>query len=147
MLINNYMINFKQYLVEEVNKTTDEEVKDTVIRKAAKEMSLEEVLASAKPEVWTARIIGDKKYLIYNGKYIDITELKNQINILYNNKGYKDYGFSKLSESELVRYTKVKDILMQFFTSSMEGELDAETIANKLFLSELKDFDWKPEEY
>ena len=44
------MINFKQYLVEEVNKTTDEEVKDTVIRKAAKEMSLEEVLASAKPE-------------------------------------------------------------------------------------------------
>ena len=100
MLINNYMINFKQYLVEEVNKTTDEEVKDTIIRKAAKEMSLEEVLASAKPEVWTARIIGDKKYLIYNGKYIDITELKNQIDILYNNKGYKDYGFSKLSESE-----------------------------------------------
>ena len=89
------------------------------------------------------KVIFDKN----NGKYIDITELKNQIDILYNNKGYKDYGFSKLSESELVRYTKVKDVLMQFFISSMEGELDAETIANKLFTSELKDFDWKPEEY
>lgn len=141
------MINFKQYLVEEVNKTTDEEVKDTVIRKAAKEMTLEDVINNANPTIWTAREIGNNKYLIYNKKYINITELKKQIDILYNNKGYKDYGFSKLSESELIRYTMVKNILMTFFRSTSEDEIDPESVANKLFISELKEFDWKPEEY
>ena len=80
-------------------------------------------------------------------KYINITELKKQIDILYNNKGYKDYGFSKLSESELIRYTMVKNILMTFFRSTSEDEIDPESVANKLFISELKEFDWKPEEY
>lgn len=141
------MINFKQYLVEEENKATDEQIKDTVVRKAAKEMTLEDVINNANPTIWTAREIGNNKYLIYNKKYINITELKKQIDILYNNKGYKDYGFSKLSESELIRYTMVKNILMTFFRSVSEGEIDPESVANKLFISELKEFDWKPEEY
>lgn len=141
------MINFKQYLVEEENKATDEQIKDTVVRKAAKEMTLEDVINNANPTIWTAREIGNNKYLIYNKKYINITELKKQIDILYNNKGYKDYGFSKLSESELIRYTMVKNILMTFFRSTSEDEIDPESVANKLFISELKEFDWKPEEY
>lgn len=141
------MINFKQYLVEEENKATDEQIKDTVVRKAAKEMTLEDVINNANPTIWTAREIGNNKYLIYNKKYINITELKKQIDILYNNKGYKDYGFSKLSESELIRYTMVKNILMTFFRSTSESEIDPESVANKLFISELKEFDWKPEEY
>jgi hypothetical protein len=41
----------------------------------------------------------------------------------------------------------VKDILMTFFTSSITDEIEPEAVANKLFLSELKEFDWKPEEY
>ena len=141
------MINFKQYLVEEENKATDEQIKDTVVRKAAKEMTLEDVINNANPTIWTAREIGNNKYLIYNKKYINITELKKQVDILYNNKGYKDYGFSKLSESELIRYTMVKNILMTFFRSTSEDEIDPESVANKLFISELKEFDWKPEEY
>ena len=141
------MINFKQYLVEEENKATDEQIKDTVVRKAAKEMTLEDVINNVNPTIWTAREIGNNKYLIYNKKYINITELKKQIDILYNNKGYKDYGFSKLSESELIRYTMVKNILMTFFRSTSEDEIDPESVANKLFISELKEFDWKPEEY
>lgn len=141
------MINFKQYLVEEENKATDEQIKDTVVRKAAKEMTLEDVIKDANPTIWTAREIGNNKYLIYNKKYINITELKKQIDILYNNKGYKDYGFSKLSESELIRYTMVKNILMTFFRSVSDDEIDPESVANKLFISELKEFDWKPEEY
>jgi hypothetical protein len=141
------MINFKQYLVEEENKATDELSKSTVVRKAAKEMTLEDVIKDANPTIWTAREIGNNKYLIYNKKYINITELKKQIDILYNNKGYKDYGFSKLSESELIRYTMVKNILMTFFRSVSDDEIDPESVANKLFISELKEFDWKPEEY
>jgi len=141
------MINFKQYLVEEENKATDELSKSTVVRKAAKEMTLEDVIKEANPTIWTAREINNNKYLIYNQKYINITELKKQIDILYTNKGYTGYGFSKLSESELVRYTMVKDVLMSFFRSVPEDEIDPETVANKLFINELKEFDWKPEEY
>lgn len=141
------MINFKQYLAEETNKATDELSKSAVVRKAAKEMTLEDVVKAANPAIWTAREINGDKYLIYNRKYIDITELKKRIDILYNNKGYASYGFSKLSESELVRYTSVKDILMTFFISSITDKIEPEAVADKLFLSELKEFEWKPEEY
>lgn len=141
------MINFKQYLAEETNKATDELSKSAVVRKAAKEMTLEDVVKAANPAIWTAREINGDKYLIYNQKYIDITELKKRIDILYNNKGYASYGFSKLSESELVRYTSVKDILMTFFISSITDKIEPEAVADKLFLSELKEFEWKPEEY
>lgn len=141
------MINFKQYLAEETNKATDELSKSVVVRKAAKEMTLEDVVKDANPAIWTAREINGDKYLIYNRKYIDITELKKRIDILYNNKGYAGYGFSKLSESELVRYTSVKDILMTFFISSITDKIEPEAVADKLFLSELKEFEWKPEEY
>lgn len=141
------MINFKEYLTEEQNKITDLAVKDTVVRKAAKEMTLDDVVKSASPTVWTAREIDGNKYLVYNRKYINITELKKSIKSLYDSKGYSDYGFAKLSESELVRYTKVKDVLMGFFNSAYEEELDTESVAEKLFVNELKEFDWKPEEY
>ena len=110
-------------------------------------MTLEDVVKDANPAIWTAREINGDKYLVYNRKYIDITELKKRIDILYNNKGYAGYGFSKLSESELVRYTSVKDILMTFFISSITDKIDPEAVADKLFLSELKEFEWKPEEY
>lgn len=141
------MINFKQYLVEEENKATDEQIKDTVVRKADKELTLEEVVKTAKPTIWTAREVKNNKYLIYNNKYLNITKLKKEMDLIYSNNGYADYGFSKLSESELVRYTSVKDVLMTFFTSSITDEIEPEAVANKLFLSELKEFDWKPEEY
>lgn len=36
---------------------------------------------------------------------------------------------------------------MSFFKSVPENEIDAEAVANKLFINELKEFDWKPEEY
>ena len=70
------MINFKQYLAEETNRATDELSKSAVVRKAAKEMTLEDVVKDANPAIWTAREINGDKYLVYNRKYIDITELK-----------------------------------------------------------------------
>jgi hypothetical protein len=36
---------------------------------------------------------------------------------------------------------------MSFFKTDLENELDVEAVANKLFINELKEFDWKPEEY
>lgn len=141
------MINFKEYLTEEVNKTTDEAVKDTVIHKADSELTLSEVIEKANPSIWTAREVGGSKYLIYNGKFINMSRLKKAMDIFYNNKGYKNYGFSKLSEPELIRYTTVKNILMPFFTSSLDQEIDIDTVVEKLFINEPKEFYWKPEEY
>ena len=141
------MINFKEYLTEEINRSTDEAVKDTVIRKIDKEMTLDDVKSSVKPDIWTAKEINGVKYLFYNNKILNISQLKKEINNLYDSKGYKGYGFSKLSESELVRYTKVKDILISIFTTTIESELKPDVVAEKLFINELKEYDWKPEEY
>ena len=140
------MLNFKEYLTDEVNRTTDEKVRGTAIRTAG-DLTLDEVLAKTSPTVWTGREISGIKYLVYNRHYLNITELKKQLDIVYDNAGYAGYGFSKLSEPELVRYTRVKDIVMPFFMSSVEAAVDPELVAQKLFMNELKEFDWKPEEY
>ena len=122
-------------------------VKNTVIRKAGSEETLDDILEKAVPTVWTARVVDGRKYVIYLGKVLDITALKEEISSLYDAKGYTDYGFAKLDESELIRYTKVKDILMQSFRKSITDTLDPKELAELLFKNELKEFDWKPEEY
>lgn len=141
------MRNFKEYLTEELNKTTDERIKNTIIRPVTAEKSLEDIIDEANPDVWTAREVKKIKYLIFKGKTLNLTELKKNITELYNEKGYTGYGFSKLSESDLVRYTKVKDILTKAFDTDINSELDCKNVANLLFVNELKEFDWKPEEY
>ena len=141
------MISFKDYITEEINKTIDERVKNTVIRPVENAKSLEDIIDEANPNVWTAREIDNIKYLIFNRKTLNLNDLKIKIADLYNSKGYSGYGFSKLSEADLVRYTKVKNILMPLFKNNIDTELNCENIANLLFINELKEFDWKPEEY
>lgn len=140
-------MTFKEYLCEEVDKTSDEMSKNTIIRPVDKDMTVYDVLAEANPNVWTARVIGDRKYLFYNGKYVDITKTVEEIRNLYNQKGYSGYGFAKLDESEIVRYTKTKNVLMKCFSESITDEVDPSHVASAMFSSEPKDFDWKPEEY
>lgn len=140
-------MTFKQYMCEEVDKTTDEMSRNTIVRPADKDESVDDILASANPAVWTARIIRDKKYLFYNSKYIDVTKLVEEINRVYTEKGYTGYGFSKLDESDIVRYTRTKNVLMKCFSESITEELDPSHVADVMFANEMKDFDWKPEEY
>ena len=80
-------MTFKEYLCEEVDKTRDEMSKNTIIRPVDKDMTVYDVLADANPNVWTARVIGDRKYLFYNSKYVDITKTVEEIRNLYNQKG------------------------------------------------------------
>lgn len=134
-------------MCEEVDKTTDEMSRNTIVRPANKDETVDDVLASANPSVWTARIIGDKKYLFYNSKYVDVTKLVEEINRVYTEKGYTGYGFSKLDESDIVRYTRTKNVLMKCFSESITEELDPSHVADVMFANEMKDFDWKPEEY
>jgi len=130
-----------------LNKTSDEKVKNTVIRKESKEVSVDDVFKSARPEIWTAREINGTKYLFFGGKKLDITELKKQIGQLYTRKGYTNYGYSKLSESDLVRYPKVKDVLTKCFSMEYGETVEPKTVAEQLFNNELNEFTWKPEDY
>lgn len=141
------MSSFSEYVNGQVNKSTDELVKRTVIKPVQAEDTIEDTVAKCNPETWTAREINNVKYLIYNKKFINITELKQKIADVYNERGYSNYGFAKLTERDLVRYTKVKNILMDSFLSEVSDELDTDYLAGKFFDKELKDFDWKPEEY
>lgn len=141
------MISFHDYVQQEMNKSTDDKVTSTVIKPIKAEDTIEDTVPKCNPNTWTAREINNVKYLIYNGKFINITELKAKINAVYLQNGYTNYGFSKLTEYDLVRYTQVKNILMDAFMSEISDELDAEYLANKFFAKELKDLDWKPEVY
>ena len=105
------MSSFSEYVNGQVNKSTDELVKRTVIKPVQAEDTIEDTVLKCNPETWTAREINNVKYLIYNKKFINITELKQKIADVYNERGYSNYGFAKLSERDLVRYTKVKNIL------------------------------------
>ena len=69
------MANFKEYLAQELNKTTDEKVKTTRIIKESNDTSLDDVVKSLKPEIWTAREIKGIKFLFFGGKMLNITEL------------------------------------------------------------------------
>lgn len=141
------MSSFSEYVNGQVNKSTDDMVKRTVIKPVQAEDTIEDTVLKCNPETWTAREINNVKYLIYNKKFINITELKQKIADVYNERGYSNYGFAKLTERDLVRYTKVKNILMDSFLSEVSDELDTDYLAGKFFDKELKDFDWKPEEY
>lgn len=140
-------MNFKQYINEEESHNTDEMVKSAVIRAADGSETLDDILEKANPTVWTARIVDGRKYVIYLGKILDITALKDETDSLYAQKGYSGYGFAKLDESDLIRYTRVKDILMKSFSTSITDTLDPKALAELLFKNEIKEFYWKPEEY
>jgi hypothetical protein len=109
--------------------------------------SLDDVIEKADPNVWTARIVNGIKYVIYMGKFLDLTETVKEIRRIYDINGYTGYGFSKLEEQDLVRYTKTKNIIIHCFDTSIDDELVPENVAEIFFLNELKEFDWKPEEY
>jgi hypothetical protein len=141
------MANFKQYLTEELDKTTDEMARSSIMHDSLGDESLDDVIEKANPNVWTARIVNGVKYVIYMGKFLDLTETVKEIRHIYDINGYTGYGFSKLEEQELVRYTKTKNILMHCFDICTDDEVLPENVAEIFFLNELKEFDWKPEEY
>lgn len=142
------MINFREYLQQELLKLNDEQVKHTVVKPIIKkEETIEDIIYKSRPEIWTAREISGVKYLFFNNKFLNISELKNILQKIYTENGYSGYGFSKLSESELIRYTYVKNILIDFFITKESKEINPNDVADTLFKHELKDFEWKPEEY
>lgn len=104
-----------------------------------------DVMKQVNPKTWNAKIIGDDKMLFFNDHYLNITKLRDEIQKIYSANGYEHYGFGKLSETELVRYKTLRDILMNEFLGNADDELDAAMMAKIIFDNEKKDFNWRPE--
>lgn len=141
------MNSLREYLENEMNKSTNRLVEEAefVQKKITKDKSFTDYFNEANPQIWTARNIEDVKYLFYNKKILNISKLKEDINSYYEEKGYSNFGFSKLNESDLIRYKAVKNVLMPFFFDNLTEELDTKLISESLFNNDLKDFDWQPE--
>lgn len=152
-------LTFTEYLKLNMNKAynhTDVSVPDTKVAKKivnkvlvpapVKEKDVYDYLKEVNPQKWTAKIVQDVKYLYYNQHYLNISELALQLKNLYKTNGYENYGFSKLDESELIRYTTVRDILSkEFMNPTASTELNPIEVAQSIYENELKDFEWQPQ--
>ena len=149
-------ISFREYVKLNMDKAYNHQkvevpqVKKKVVKQIApapiKEKDAFDYLNEFNPQVWTAKIVQNKKYLFYNKHYLDVSKLAAETKKLYTNEGYHNYGFAKLDESDLIRYTTVRDILAEEFNNpTNETELNPEEVAKILFKNELKDFEWKPQ--
>lgn len=111
-----------------------------------KEKDVYDYLSEINSNVWTAKVVSNIKYLFYNKHFLNISELKTKITDLYRTNGYENYGYSKLDESDLVRYTTIRDILStEFNNPTANTELDTNIVAQTIWEHELKDFEWKPQ--
>ena len=150
-------ISFREYVKLQNDKAYNHQNVEVPVAKPKKVVNLQvqapvkeknafDYVKEINPQTWTAKIVENKKYLFYNGHFLDISKLAQEIKTLYTNKGYKNYGFSKLDESDLIRYTTVREILAKEFTQEMNSiELSPSNVAQCLFDNEIKDFEWKPQ--
>ncbi|MBO7691789.1 MAG: hypothetical protein J6T10_04045 [Methanobrevibacter sp.] len=152
------MISFSEYVQLNQNKAFNHQpvaVPEVKVKKIVsqiiapapvKEKDVYDYMKEANPKVWTAKIVKDQKYLIYNEHYLNVSILAKTLKDLYNQNGYENYGFSKLDESDLIRYTTVRDILSrEFMNPTATTELEPSSVAQTIFENELKDFEWKPQ--
>ena len=152
------MISFSEYVKLNQNKAynhTQVVVPEVKVKKVVnkvlapapvKEKDVYDYLKEANPQVWTAKIVGNEKYLFYNEHYLNVGALCKSLKTIYNSNGYENYGFSKLDESDLIRYTTVREIIVKdFLNTSAPNELDPSEVAQNIFDNEIKDFEWKPQ--
>ena len=139
-------MNFSDYAALHMNKAYNraDVVEEPTV---ADTPSISREMYQADPNKWCAKIIDDEKLLFFNHHFLNITKLRDEIQSLYSKEGYEKYGFSKLSETELVRYKTLRDIIMgEFLRADETEELDPAEIAQIIFDNEAKDFNWRPEQ-
>ena len=134
-------MNLFEYLEVLQSKATNNQLEDLPIKKVdlSDNVGFIEIQKQVNPQKWTARIIGNEKFLFYNDKYLNVTKFKTEINKLYSENGYTNFGFSKIPEEDLVRYKKIKDIIMPAFFDVMTDELDPEILAKLLYNNDYKE--------
>lgn len=127
---------FSQYVQNEQFKT--ESATNTVLLETKSNTeSIDIVVDKANPEVMTGRVIQGVVYCIYKKKFINLTELANQIKALYINKGYGIVGYAKLQPKDFVKYATAKTIIKRLFDNELyKVEIDAKKAANYFLVEE-----------
>lgn len=143
-------MTFTEYVEMNLNKAVNkpENIVTNIVpsEDTQQEGGIIDTVKAADNKKWTTRIVEDEKFLIFNNKYLNISELKESLSKVYEINGYSGYGFSKLDEFELVRYKTIKDIILPEFLSDYNNdELDPEDVANLIFKKEMKELEWHPE--
>ncbi len=125
---------FSQYVQNEQLKT--ERATNTVLLETKSDNeSIEFLVDEADENVLTGRVVKGIVYCIYHKKFVNLTELANQIRALYIAKGYGLAGFAKLTPQDFVKYTTAKTILKKLFDNELYTvEVDAKNAA-KYFLA------------
>ena len=82
----------------------------------------------------------------YSSFILNISKFKQEIDKIYSENGYSNFGFAKIPAEDLVRYKKIKDLIMPTFYDVMTDEIDPSIVAKILYDNEYKEFDWQPEE-
>ena len=127
---------FSQYVQNEQFKT--ERATNTVFLETKSNLErIDIVVDKVNPDVMTGRVIHGVAYCIYKKKFINLTELANQIRALYINKGYGIVGYAKLQPKDFVKYTTAKTILKRLFDNELyKVEIDAQKAANYFLVEE-----------
>lgn len=87
---------------------------------------------------WIARKLSDNHlYLFHDDHFIDVTELVYQMDQIYLVKGYQEYGYNKLSDVELIRYTAFKNIINSLIPQALSHKLDPKATAESIFEREI----------
>lgn len=132
-------MDFKQYvkiMTENSENATSQVIQNTTYNQDG----LIRERQKSNPNVWTCKIIDDEKFLFYQGKSLNISELKKAITDYYTAKGFCNWGFSKLAEEDIVRYQSIKNILKEIFSKAIIAEIDPAEVAQILFDRERFDF-------
>lgn len=129
MIFSQYVQN-EQFKTESMSNTVLLETKSTV-------ESIDTIIDKVDPNVFTGRIIQNVVYCIYKKKFINLTELANQIRALYINRGYGIVGYAKLQPKDFVKYATAKTILKQLFNNELYTvEIDAKNAAKYFLIAE-----------
>lgn len=140
-------MTFSEYVAAHFNKAVNNtEVAETPVVNQETKNEID-YLKELDAHKWNAKIINDEKFLFFNGHFVNISKLKNAITDVYSKNGYSNYGYSKLDESELIRYSTVKNIIIkEFMNDNNVEELDPLELAEEIFRNEYTGIEWKPAE-
>lgn len=127
-------------LSEYVNMVVEESQPCSIITESTDGEVLDEVEASARESTgkWICKRLRDNNvYLFHDGYWINLTDLKKEMNDYYASKGYANGGYCRLSEEELINYHTVKQILADIISRSMDKELNPADTAISLYNREV----------
>lgn len=129
-------MKFSDY-VSRIVETVEEPTQTQVSTDANTKGEIAVGIAESKNR-WISKVMSDNSvYLFYNEHYLNMIQLKAEMDMLYASKGFAGSGYDKLTVEELTNYRTVKDIFVKLIAQSLGPELNAKETAESLFDREI----------